>query len=74
MALSLPSLTAKISLAFQAGGAVPTSPFTLAMSAALANAIISEFTDNADVIPAGLPTPLTAPSGGGPVTGLGKVK
>ena len=37
----------------------------------LATAIVGYLQSNATVSPTGLPTPLTAPSSGGPVTGTG---
>lgn len=71
MALSLPRLTLAIQNAFVAGGAVPGNPLLIAMSAAFAQGIIDEL-GHADVDPLGTP-PLTAPPGGGPVTGKGKI-
>lgn len=46
-----------------------TSPDVRAFCHALAGAIVDEITNNATVTP----TLLVAPSGGGPVTGTGKV-
>lgn len=40
---------------------------------AIGNAIVTHITTNAVVSPEGLPTPLTAPAGGGAVSGTGKV-
>jgi hypothetical protein len=74
MALSIPSLTLKIHNAFVAGGAVPGNPLLVAMSTAMANGIISEILA-AEISPSGDPPagPMLAPSGGGPVTGNGKI-
>jgi len=46
---------------------------TEAVWQAIAGAIVSEFTINGVVNPAGGPPPLTAPAGGGPVTGTGTI-
>lgn len=73
MAVNLATLTVGVQNAFIAGGGVPGNPLLIAMSAALAGVIYNTLTVDAVVQPAGLPTPMTAPSGGGPVTGTGKI-
>lgn len=45
-----------------------------ALCQAIAEALIEEVTTHGVVSPLGLPTPLTAPPGGGPVTGTGKIE
>lgn len=72
MALDATRLGTAIKAVFTANGAADNAA-TTALCNGLATAIISEFTSNAVVSPAGTPTPLTAPVGGGPVTGTGKV-
>lgn len=67
MALNPATLTASISAAFIAGGAIPGPPL-VALSAALAQAIITEFTTNAVVSPAGAIPMNVAP--GAPPPGL----
>lgn len=69
MALNLASLTAGVKTALEAGGADPVNPFTLALAQGIAQAVIDELKNNATVTP----TALVAPSGGGPVTGTGKI-
>jgi hypothetical protein len=49
----------------------PTSPH-INMYRAILTAVRLMLVD-ADVVPVGLPVPLTAPTGGGPVTGTGKL-
>lgn len=50
----------------------PASPHA-ATHAAYVDVMLTMFAD-ATVLPVGAPTPLTAPSGGGPVTGTGSIK
>lgn len=45
-----------------------------ALCEAFAEAWVEELTTYGVVSPMGLPTPLTAPPGGGPITGTGKIE
>ncbi len=68
--LDVTRLGLTIQAAFVAGGAVPGNPLLVAMSTALATAIISELTTYAEVLPTGTP-PMAA--GVNAVTGKGIV-
>ena len=74
MALNVVTLTAGIRAAFIAGGADPGSALTIALCAGIAQAIITEFQTNADVVPAtGVPPLTVALPAPQPVLGLGKI-
>lgn len=67
-------LGAALKTALVATGAMANNAQATSVCNAIASAIITEITTNAIVSPAGLPTPLTAPPSGGPVTGTGVVQ
>ena len=76
MALSASRLASSIRskmLANTAIGALDNDALT-GMCQAIASAVVEEITGHGVVNPAGFPTPLTAPPGGGPVTGTGKIE
>lgn len=67
MALNAATLGAALA---SAAGSV--DPVGVAKWLAIATAIVSHFQSNAEVLPTGTPV-LTAPTGGGPVTGKGVI-
>lgn len=75
MAVDLFRLTGGIRAAFIAGGADPVMPLLMPLCFGIAQAVVAEF--HAAEVEAGDPThggPMTAPPGGGPVTGKGTIK
>lgn len=64
-------MAAKIAAAVAANGG-PLATIDPILQA-IAEATVEHFTSAAIVSPEGVPTPLTAPTGGGPVTGAGKI-
>jgi len=72
MALNPTTLGLAIATNMVANGLLP-GPQTNALANAIAAGVVTAMTTDAVVDPAGTGTPLTAPTGGGPVTGQGKI-